>query len=82
MNTLRHFELLEDLRPFGNARAVLLSWNGQKYVRTNDEIRIFEFVGTHGNRRDRGLTCHSDESRRWEVLGGMQEPVESWMPFL
>ncbi|MDB5389889.1 MAG: hypothetical protein JWM11_5535 [Planctomycetaceae bacterium] len=82
MNTLRHFELLEDLNPFGNAKATLLKWNGEKYVRTNEEIEIFEFLGTFGVRRNRGLALHSDESKKWEAVGGMQEPAESWMPFM
>lgn len=81
MNTLRQFELLEDLRPFGSARAVLLAWNGDKYVRTNEEIQLFEFVGAHGSRRNRGFARQSEESQRWEAVGGMQEPVESWLPF-
>ncbi len=81
MNTLRQFELLEDLRPFGSAKAVLLAWNGDKYVRTNEEVQIFEFVGTHGSRRNRGFARQSEESHRWEAVGGMQESVENWLPF-
>lgn len=80
MNEMRHFELLEDLCPFGTARAVLLRWNGQKYVPTHEEFQVYEFVGTHGDRRNRGYARFSEESSRWEAVGGMQEPVESWLP--
>lgn len=80
MNDMRQFELLEDLRPFGMARAVLLRWNGQKYVPTEDQIDVYEFVGTHGERRNRGYARFSDESHRWEAVGGMQEPADSWLP--
>ena len=81
MSNLRQFELLEDLKPYGSARAALLTWNGEKYIRTNEVIEVFEFVGTHGHRRDRGFARHSDESQKWEAMGGMQEPVSSWVPF-
>lgn len=80
MATLRQFELLEDLKPFGSAKAVLLAWNGTKYVRSNEEIEVFEFVGIHGDRRDRGFARHSPESQLWEAVGGLHEPVESWLP--
>jgi hypothetical protein len=80
MTTLRQFELLEDLKPFGSARAVLLRWNGDRYVRSNEEIEVFEFVGTHGDRRNRGYARHSDESNRWEAVGGLHETIESWLP--
>lgn len=80
MSTLRQFELLEDLRPFGRAKAVLLMWNGERYVRTTEEIEVFEFVGAHAERRQRGFARHSDESDKWESVGGMQEPAASWLP--
>jgi hypothetical protein len=81
MNEVRQFELLETLRPYGSARAVLLRWNGQKYVPTQEEIEVFEFVGTHGERHNRGYARFSNESRKWEAVGGLQEPAESWLPF-
>lgn len=81
MNGLQQFELLEDLRPFGSAKAVLLRWNGRQYIRTNEEIELFEFVGTHGYRRNRGYARYSEESSKWEAMGGMQEPVDSWLPY-
>ncbi len=80
MSALRQFELLEDLKPFGSASAVLLEWNGEKYVRTKEIIKVFEFVGTHGERRNRGFTYYSEESKKWEAVGGMQEPAAGWLP--
>ncbi|MBS0207061.1 MAG: hypothetical protein JSS49_29645 [Planctomycetes bacterium] len=81
MQTLRQFELLENLRPFGSARAVLLTWNGEQYVRSNEEIEIFEFVGSHAHHRCRGFARHSAESNRWEAVGGLQQPAADWLPY-
>jgi hypothetical protein len=81
MPTLRQFELLDDLKPFESARAVLLKWDGQKYARTDERIEVYEFIGIHGHRGDRGFARHSDESQKWEVMSGMQEAVSSWLPY-
>ncbi|MBS0261260.1 MAG: hypothetical protein JSS02_04830 [Planctomycetes bacterium] len=81
MNTLRQFELLEDLRPYGSARAVLLSWNGRSYDRSQEQIEVFDFIGLHGDRRHRGYARHSPDSQKWEAVGGLREPVESWLPY-
>jgi hypothetical protein len=81
MSDLRQFELLEDLRPFGSADAVLMKWNGGQYVRTQEKIQIFDFIGARGDRHDRGYARQSMESLKWEAISGLQEPKESWLPF-
>ena len=82
MNTpMRQFELLEDLRSGGTAKAVLLRWNGRKYAPTKDQIELFEFVGSYGDRGDRGYARFSPESERWELMSGLSEPHASWLPF-
>lgn len=80
MNDWRHFELLEGLRPFSSARAILLQWDGRQYVPTNEEIEIHDFIGRYGDRKNRGYARYSAESSKWEVVGGMREPIESWLP--
>jgi hypothetical protein len=80
MNAMRQFELMEDLRPGGSAKAILLKWNGQRYVVTNEQTTVFEFVGTHGHRGDRGYACYSPESERWEATSGLFEQVAGWLP--
>jgi hypothetical protein len=74
------FELLEDLRPGQSAKAVLLRWDGGKYVRSDNHIDLNEFVGTHGDRGDRGYCFYSDESKRWEAASGLFEQVCGWLP--
>ena len=70
---MRHFELLDDLREGESAPAVLLKWNGQRYVRTAEKVEIFDFVGQHGDRGDRGYGFLSPESGKWEVTSGLNE---------
>lgn len=77
---IKMFELLEDLRPSGTAKAVLLKWDGEKYVRSNQKIELNEFVGTHGDRGDRGYCFYSDDSKRWEAASGLFEQVAGWLP--
>ena len=79
MDDLRHMELLEDLSPFGTAKAVLVRWDGENYVRTNQVIDVCEFMGHHGERRDRGYVRWFEESRRWEAMG-IQDLAGSWLP--
>jgi hypothetical protein len=74
---LKQFELLEDLRPGDRARAVLMTWNGQRYVRSHETIEVIDFVGQHGNAGDRGYAFLSPESGRWEVACGLYEQVMS-----
>ena len=78
---MRQFELLEDLRPRGQAKAVLLRWSGEEYIRTGDQIELHEFLGSYGDRGDRGYTCFSPESGRWEVMSGLFEKGASWLPY-
>ncbi|MBS0266373.1 MAG: hypothetical protein JSS02_30865 [Planctomycetes bacterium] len=80
MAGIRQFELLEDLAPGRSARAVILKWNGQTYVRSPQIIELHDFIGTHGDRGDRGYMFLSDESGRWEVAAGLFEQVASWLP--
>jgi hypothetical protein len=80
MGKMRQFQLLEDLRPGGSARAILLRWDGAKYVPSDEEIELFEYVGLHGDRGDRGYCCFSDESNHWEAASGLYEQVASWLP--
>ena len=80
MNDLQQFELLQDLRPNGSAQAVRLKWDGSKYSRTNEQVELFEFIGLNGFRGHRCYACFSADSGRWEVVGGMQERREGWLP--
>ena len=70
---MRQFELLDDLREGDSAAAILLRWNGERYTRTGEKIQIFDFVGQHGYRGDRGYGFLSSESGRWEVACGLHE---------
>jgi hypothetical protein len=74
------FELLEDLRPGQRARAALLKWDGTKYIRSNERIDLHEFVGTHGDKGDRGYCFFSPHSKRWEAAAGLYEQVSGWLP--
>jgi hypothetical protein len=78
MENLKPFELLEDLEPGKKANAALLRWDGQRYVRSNEKIELHEFVGTHGNRGDRGYCFFSSDSKRWEAVSGLYEQVSQW----
>lgn len=78
--TMRQFELLEPLQPGRSAPAKLLSWNGQKYVRTGQEVVMHDFVGIQGERGDRFYGFLSPESGRWEAVGGLYERESSWLP--
>jgi hypothetical protein len=78
MNGIRCFELMEDLSPEGTAKAVLLRWNGQRYVRSKDAIEVRDFVHVHGNRGDRGYAIHSEESGYWEALAGLFQQVPTF----
>ena len=80
MNDMQQFELLQDLRPNGSAKAVLLRWDGSKYVRSKEVVELFEFVGLYGFRGHRCYARLSPDSGRWEAVGGMQERRESWLP--
>ena len=75
MQQMRVFQLLEDLQPFDSARAVLLKYNGKEYVRTSEEIRVHEHVGSHGDRGERGYTFLSTESECWEVASGVFQQI-------
>jgi hypothetical protein len=81
MNDLRQFELLEELRPGESAKAILLRWDGAHYVRSRDEIDLFEFVGTRGERGDRGYARFSPESRHWELMSNLFQRGANWLPF-
>ena len=80
MPGIRCYELLEDLSPRGEARAVLLRWSKTGYVRTTEGIMVHDFVDTHGGRGDRGYAFKSDESGKWEALSGLYQQVPGWMP--
>jgi len=80
MAGIRHFELLEDLGAGRSARAVLLKWNGKRYAPSGEQVQIFEFVGSHGDKGDRGYAFYSEESERWEAVCGLYEQVASWLP--
>ena len=80
MQGLRHFELLEELRPGQSAPAILLQWNGQEYVPSRQRIELLEFAGSRGMKGDRGYCFLSEESGRWEVASGLFEQVADWLP--
>lgn len=80
MQPMRQFELLEDLSPSGSARACVMEWNGQQYVRSRQIVELHDFVGGNGDRGDRGYMFYSPESKRWEVACGLYEQVSSWLP--
>lgn len=70
---MRQFELLDDLREGDSAPAVLLSWNGKRYIRTEEKVQVHDFVGQRGHRGDRGYAFLSTESGKWEVASGLHE---------
>ncbi len=78
MGMLRPFELMEDLPPGGRAKATLLRWDGMKYSRSREVIDLFEFVGIHGDKGDRGYAFYSPESQRWEAACGLYQQVAQW----
>jgi len=78
MHGLRRFELLENLEPGSVAKAVLLTWDGERYARSKMVIDLHEFVGMHGLRGDRGFALHSDESGKWEVASGLSQQSPQW----
>lgn len=80
MHAIRQFELMEDLEPGSAARAMLLRWNGKKYIYTSEQVEIHDFVGTHGSRGDRGYGMHSAESGKWESVGGLYQQTPGWLP--
>lgn len=81
MQGMRRFELREDLRAYGSAKAVLLKWNGNQYIPSRaEEITVYDFVGQHGSKRDRGYCFLSEESGLWEAACGLSEQVADWMP--
>lgn len=80
MHPLRQFELIEDLAPGRKAQAILLKWNGSKYVRTKETVELYDFVGSHGDRGDRGYCFFSTESNHWEAASGLFEQVANWLP--
>jgi hypothetical protein len=75
MQGLRQFELLEDLQPHETARAVLMKFNGSNYVRSDEVVELHDFIGSHGERSDRGYAFKSEESGHWEVASGLMQPV-------
>jgi hypothetical protein len=78
MQGLRRFELLENLEPGSVAKAVLLSWDGERYTRSKTVIDLHEFVGIHGLRGDRGFALLSDESGKWEAASGLSQQSPQW----
>jgi len=71
MNRVQLFELLESLDVGRSARAVLLDWQVDGYVRTSQRIVIHDFVGRSGQPGSRGYCVQSPISKRWEVTGGL-----------
>ncbi len=68
MAQLQLFELNEVLEPEGVAKAVLLHWDGERYVtRGGKHILVHSFAGAHGLAGDRGY-CFLGDSTRWEVV--------------
>jgi hypothetical protein len=75
MQSMRLFQLLDDLEPFHSARAVLLKYNGHEYVKTPEIVRVHEYIGSQGERGDRGYAFLSPESELWEVASGVFQKV-------
>jgi hypothetical protein len=75
VESIKQFELLEDLHPESQAQAVLLKWNGNSYVKTQEKIVLFDSVRNHGERGDRGYCFFSNESNRWESLSGLYQQM-------
>ena len=82
MQGIRQYQLLEDLRPGRSAKAALLRWDAkqERYITTKEQIEIFEFVGTHGDKGDRGYGYLSPDSGRWETVSGLYEQQAQWIP--
>lgn len=80
MDGMRQFELIDNLEAYGTARAVLMKFNGSTYVRSAEQITVQDFIGSHGDRGDRGYTFFSTESNRWEVAAGLFQhaPANRW----
>jgi hypothetical protein len=80
MEGLRQFELLEDLQPNETARAVLMKFNGSTYVRSDEVVLLHDFIGSHGERTNRGYAFKSEESGHWEVASGLFQnaPANRW----
>ncbi len=78
MQGLRQFELINDLEPRSSAKATLLRWDGQRYVRTTEIIELHEFVGIHGLKGDRGFCFLSPDSGRWEAASGLYQQVPQY----
>lgn len=77
MNGIRSFELLEDLSPGGSAKAILLKWNGSRYVHSREKVTVYDYVQSHGDSGDRGFAFLSDESGLWHVLSGLYQQASS-----
>ena len=75
MQSIRQFELLEDLQPEGTASAVLMRWDGRGYVQSKEKIVLHEFVRTHGDCGDRGYCFFNTESQQWESLSGLYQQM-------
>jgi len=75
LEQIRHFELLQDLRPEGYSMAILLKWDGKDYVRSDEKIELHDAVRSHGNRGDRGFCFFSTDSNRWESLSGLFQKI-------
>lgn len=80
MPGMKRFELLENLSSYGSAKATLLIWSGDRYVRGNQKIVVHDHSGQHGYRGDRGFTAYIDESQQWEAVSGLYEQAASWLP--
>ena len=69
MAQLHIFELVDQLDPGQNAKALLLKWNGTNYsTRGAKTIIVHSFGGSHGVPGERGY-CFLGDSARWEVVG-------------
>ena len=71
MAHMQIFELVEELEPGKQAKALLLKWNGTAYAtRGAKPIIVHSFGGSHGIAGDRGY-CFLGDSASWEVVGGL-----------
>ncbi len=73
MMDLKPFELLDDLEPLGKANAVLLKWDGSRYVKSQNKIELHDICSTHGDRGDRGYCFLSSMSNLWETVSGLYQ---------
>lgn len=71
MHDLRIFQLMDSLEAGRQAPAVLLAWDGVRYMPSETAIELFDFVGQHGQRGDRGYCALSPQSGLWEVVSGL-----------